>query len=928
MNRELSWLKFNERVLNEAGNPDVPLAERLTFLSIYQSNLDEFYSVRVGTLIDQMDSVVTLRDNKTNMTSQEQVKAIIRATRELDRKKEVIYEQVLGELEPKGIRLINFHKLSADEGKLLETYFDQEIAPYLSANIVSKQQPFPFLKNKDIYAVALLVSKSGKTRTAIIPCSNNVFRRLIDIPTRKGNFMLSEELILHFLPKMFKNYEVKEKSLIRVTRNADIDTEMIYDEDLDYREAMEKLIRQRKRMNPVRMELSRELDRKMVGSLCKDIHVEKEHVFLSKVPLDMSFVFALQNYLKDTHQDELFYQRRTPRMTPQLEEKKSLIPQVMKKDVLLSYPFESIKPFINLLNEAATDESVVSIKMTLYRLANKSQIVDALVEAAENGKEVVVLVELRARFDEESNISYSKILEEAGCRVIYGLNGYKVHSKLCLISRKTGEGISYITQIGTGNYNEKTSALYTDLSLITANQEIGKEVADVFAALLRGEVVEETKLLLVAPKCLQNKVLNMIDEEIMHVKNGEEGYIGIKINSLTDKVIIDKLIEASQAGVRIEMLVRGICCLIPGVKDYTENITVVSIVGRFLEHSRIYRFGTRKREKVYIASADFMTRNTVRRVEVATPILDSTLRERIDRMFDTMMRDDEKGKSLTEKGIYIDRKLNETKINSQELFYETAYRESEKKTIRKAENELIFNSVRDAIGKINLAEITGTEFTPKEKKAVVDFLLKHCEAVEAQRVEKNIHGSKKKSMYPVYFVPDYKKKQRLFQGYVPKTNIFTGNYYELEALRILVKYAPNDSRVQALLHPTLERLKNTCFGNFCPLGECTSSSISVLRLLTVACPEDTEWIDRIVEPLGERFLEFSGRAAYQKGVPVTYLILAFGEVDNQTTRQLLAQKREWLLDFLGKKEMDETLLSEDYSKIGKLIVKRVLEKIS
>ena len=679
MNRELSWLKFNERVLNEAGNPKVPLAERLTFVSIYQSNLDEFYRVRVGTLMDQMDVSEVVRENKTNMTSEEQVKAIIRATRELEEKKTVIYEQLMGELEPKGIRLINFNKLSAEEGKILEEYFDREIAPYLSANIVSKQQPFPFLKNKDIYAVALLESKGGKTRTAIIPCSNNVFRRLIDIPTRKGTFLLSEELILQFLPKFFKNYSVKEKSLIRVTRNADIDTEMIYDEDLDYRDAMENLIKERKRMNPVRMEFTGTLNKKMMHALCKTIHVEKEHVFRSDIPLDLSFVFAIQSYLKNTNAGELFYPRRTPRPTPQLNDKESLIPQILEKDVLLSYPFESMKSFINLLYEAAEDESVVSIKMTLYRLANKSQIVDALVEAAENGKEVVVLVDLRARFDEENNIEYSRKLEEAGCHVIYGLNGYKVHSKLCLISRKTEQGVSYVTQIGTGNYNEKTSALYTDLSLITGNQEIGKEAAEVFAALLRGETVEETHLLLVAPKCLQNKVLDMIEEEIQHVKNGEEGYIGIKINSLTDKVIISKLVEASQAGVKIEMIVRGICCLIPGVKGYTENITVISIVGRFLEHSRIYRFGTKERENVYIASADFMTRNTLRRVEVAAPVLDERLKNQLDWMFETMMKDDEKGKCLTEKGIYVDRNLHVQKLNSQECFYEAAYANAEKR---------------------------------------------------------------------------------------------------------------------------------------------------------------------------------------------------------------------------------------------------------
>ena len=683
MNRELSWLKFNERVLNEAGNPRVPLAERLTFASIYQSNLDEFYMVRVGTLMDQMESSEVVRENKTNMTSKEQVKAIIEATRELDIKKAVIYEQLMGELEPQGIRIINFNKLSGKEGELLETYFDNEIAPYLSANIISKQQPFPFLQNKEIYAVALLATKGGKTKTAIIPCSNNVFKRLIDIPTRPGTFMLSEELILHFLPKLFKKYEIKEKSLLRITRNADIDTETIYDEDMDYRDAMENLVKQRKRMNPVRMEFSRKINKKLIAEICKYIHMDKEHVFLSRVPLDLSFVFAIQNYLRmqGTAKENLFYQKRSPRMTPQLNDKQSLIAQIEQKDVLLSYPFENIKSFTNLLYEAARDDSVVSIKMTLYRLAVRSQVVDALVEAAENGKEVVVLVELRARFDEESNIEYSRKLEEAGCRVIYGLNGFKVHSKLCLITRKTEKGLEYITQIGTGNYNEKTSTLYTDLSLITAKQEIGKEAAEVFACLLRGETIEETHVLLVAPKCLQNKVLAMIDDEICHAKKGEDAYVGIKINSLTDKVIIEKLVEASQAGVKIEMVVRGICCLIPGIPGYTENIKIVSIVGRFLEHSRIYRFGTPEREKIYIASADFMTRNTIRRVEVAAPVLDDTLRARLDEMFDTMMKDDEKGKELIADGDYVDRDINEEKLDSQELFYETAYKNAEKKNV-------------------------------------------------------------------------------------------------------------------------------------------------------------------------------------------------------------------------------------------------------
>lgn len=673
MNRELSWLKFNERVLNEAGNPRVPLAERLTFASIYQTNLDEFYMVRVGTLMDQMLEDEPVIENKTYMTSATQVRAILKTTRELDKKKARIYEQLMGELEPKGIRIINFNKLSMEEGTLLETYFEKEIMPYLSANVIDKQSPFPFLANKAIYAVALLQGKNRKKKSAIIPCSNSVFKRLIEIPTRPGTFMLSEEMILHFIPKLFPQYTVVEKSLIRVTRNADIDTETVYDEDMDYRSAMENLVKSRTRMNPVRLEFSRELNKKMIAELCGYINVKKSHTFLSVVPLDLSFVFTIQNYMKNRGDDDLFYEKRAPRMTPQLIERESIIRQIEKKDVLLSYPFENIKSFTNLLYEAAKDPSVVSIKMTLYRLADRSQIVDALTEAAEHGKEVVVLVELRARFDEESNIDYSRKLEDAGCRVIYGLNGYKVHSKLCLITRKTEEGLSYITQIGTGNYNEKTATLYTDLSLITSNPEIGKEAAQVFAYLMQGETIKETKYLLVAPNCLQNKVNAMIDEEIEHAKNGEEAYVGVKINSLTDKVIINKLIEASMAGVKIELLIRGICCLIPGVRGYTENITVVSIVGRYLEHSRIYRFGTKERERVYISSADFMTRNTVRRVEVATPIFDEKIKERLDFMFDTMMQDDEKGKQLNNKGNYEDRLLSEKKLNSQELFFSMAY---------------------------------------------------------------------------------------------------------------------------------------------------------------------------------------------------------------------------------------------------------------
>ena len=603
-NRELSWLQFNERVLDEAGNESVPLAERLTFASIYQSNLDEFFMVRVGTLMVQMHSDEKIRENKTGMTSEEQVDAILEHTVELEQKKARIYEQLMGELEPQGIRIINFNKLSKKEGALLETYFDQNIAPFLMPMIIGKQQPFPFLNNKELYALVLLNTKGGKTKTGIVPCTNSVFKRLIEIPSRPGNFMLCEELILHFVSKLYPTYTVKEKSIMRVTRNADIDDIEVYDEDMDYRNVMERLIKQRTRLSPVRLELSRQINNKKKKELAKFLGVHTNHIIQVGTPLDLSFVFQLQGYLRD--RTELFYDRRTPQMTPALNLKESILDQVAKKDVLLSYPFESIKPFLRMLHEAAEDEQVVSIKMTLYRVAERSKIIDTLIEAAENGKEVIVLVELRARFDEANNIEMSRRLEDAGCHIIYGLGKYKVHSKLCQIIRNTENGLQYITQIGTGNYNEKTSRLYTDLSLLTGNQEIGAEAAKVFRALMLGETVEETKHLLVAPHCLQNKVLAMMDAEMTKAKQGLPAYIGIKINSLTDKDIIDKLIEASKAGVKIELIVRGICCLVPGVEGKTDNITVISVVGRYLEHSRIYRFGVGEQEKLYIALSEYL----------------------------------------------------------------------------------------------------------------------------------------------------------------------------------------------------------------------------------------------------------------------------------------------------------------------------------
>lgn len=671
-NRELSWLSFNERVLDEAANDRVPLAERLTFASIFQTNLDEFYMVRVGTLMTQMNSKEEIVENKTGMNSAQQVSEILKRTRELEKKKAKTYEQLMGELEPQGVRIINFNKLSNDEGRLLEKYFDNQIAPFLSPMIIGKQHPFPFLNNKQLYAIVLLRTQKGKNKIGIVPCGNTVFKRLIEIPTRPGTFMLSEELILHFVSKLYSKYIIREKAIMRVTRNADIDASGVYDEDLDYRDVMENLIKKRNKLSPVRVELSRVINDTAKKELSNYLEIGTDHFINVATPLDMSFVFQLQNYLSE--KSELFYEKRSPRLSPAIDMKSSILEQVKKKDVLLSYPFESMKPFIRMLEEAAEDDSVVSIKMTLYRVADRSKIIDALVEAAENGKEVVVLVELRARFDEGNNIEVSKRLEEAGCQILYGLGDYKVHSKLCLITRTDEQtGFSYITQIGTGNYNEKTARLYTDLSLMTANQAIGTEAARVFDALQKGETVEETTDLLVAPKCLQNKVIALMDEQIQFAKEGRKSYIGIKINSLTDKVLIEKLIEASQAGVPIDLVVRGICCLRPKVEGLTDNIRVISIVGRYLEHSRIYIFGPVSRQKIYIASADFMTRNTVRRVEVAAPVYDKAIQKRIREMFSVMLSDDEKGREQDANGDYHRRKINEVPINSQEYFYEQAY---------------------------------------------------------------------------------------------------------------------------------------------------------------------------------------------------------------------------------------------------------------
>ena len=562
-NRELSWLRFNERVLEEAEDSRLPLCERLSFLSIFQSNLDEFFMVRIGSLQDQMLLDKNARENKTNMTSGEQIDAALAFIHKLTARRDAAYNGLLEQLAEQGIRLLDFAHMEEESRTELEKLFRQDYLPLLSSFIISKKQA------------------------------------------------------------------------------------------------------------PVRLELSREIDEEIIQSLCKNLKLDPKRVFEYDSPLDHSFLFQIEDQLR-SHTD-LFFAPRHPQPSPALDERKPIIPQILEEDKLIHYPYESIRPFLQLLHEAACDPDVVSIKMTLYRLANHSKVVDALVEAAENGKQVDVLVELKARFDEENNIEWSRLLERAGCHVVYGIEGLKVHSKLCLITRKTKEGISFITQIGTGNYNEKTSRLYTDLSFLTASKEIGLEATEVFRALDQGETVDSVKNLLVAPHCLQNRLLNRIDGEIKAAARGEGGYIGIKINSLTDKVLINKLIEASQAGVYIDMVVRGICCLRAGVPDETENIHIISIVGRYLEHSRIYIFGQGERARYYIGSADWMTRSTLRRVEIAAPVTAPALKARLQHIFDTMLADNCNARVQQPDGSYVRRMPGADAVDCQAQFYEEAY---------------------------------------------------------------------------------------------------------------------------------------------------------------------------------------------------------------------------------------------------------------
>ena len=683
-NRELSWLKFNERVLNEANRQELPLIERLKFISIFTSNLDEFFMVRVGTLTDYALFDKKYLDNKTGMTAGEQLDKIFNATKPLYAIRDQAFSSITKELSENGIKMLKIPDLSEDDLKTVKKYFTQNIMPLLSPQIIDTRHPFPHLANKQLHIAVMMEKKKGHLFGLIaIPAEPD---RMVFL---EGGcrFVLLEDIVLHFADSVFNIYKVLSKNIISITRNADINIEEeSYDEGIDYRLHMKKILKKRQRLSPVRMELAYPADKKFLDFFCNKLSLDTSQVFYSMAPLDLSFCLSL-DYLSRRETKNLILSTHVPAETLPANRKVNVMKFASSsKDMLFSYPYENISFFLSLVSQSAEDNSVLSIKITLYRIDLQSKLAESLILAAENDKEVVVLMELRARFDEKNNIEWAQRLEEAGCRVIYGIEGYKVHSKICLITRKEFGKIHYITQIGTGNYNEKTSRQYTDLSLVTANQDIGSDATNFFSNLLLGNLEGEYAHLWVAPNGFKNNILQCIEDERIKSVNGSGGAIIIKCNSLTDKDVIDKLTEASRDGVKINMIVRGICCLVPQISDATENIHVISIVGRFLEHSRIFCFGTGSETKIYISSGDLMTRNTERRVEVACPIYDDDLKEKISGMLEVMLRDNTHAWEQFSDGRYVLRKPadEDISIDSQALFTEEARLKSIREETKKS----------------------------------------------------------------------------------------------------------------------------------------------------------------------------------------------------------------------------------------------------
>lgn len=666
-NRELSWLKFNLRVLKEAMGKETPLLERLKFIAISASNLDEFFMVRVAGLWSNFDSGVEKRD-ASGMSVHEQLMAISQAAHEQVRTQTKSLIALMAEMDAVKLHFRRVKDLSELGKDWLEEYYREVVFPVLTPMAVDASRPFPFLANKTLNLAVELIKADGEHSMGLIQVPS-VLDRIVEVePEGKRTFVFLEDIIASHCHDLFKGCHILDMVSFRVTRDSDLDLEE--DDSVDLMKEVEESLRKRKRGAAVRLEIFKTNNNRIKKFLEENLDVTEMEVYEINGPLDPTCFFK---FIGMKGMWPWLYEPFVPQRPLELPDDSDLFAAIRENDILLHHPYESFDPVVKLVSDAADDPQVLAIKQTLYRVSGNSPIVAALARAAENGKQVTVLVELKARFDEENNIGWSRLLEDAGCHVIYGLDGYKVHSKLCQIMKKKDGNVEYYTQIGTGNYNEKTARLYTDLSLMTADPKIGMEAARVFQALAMGETVEDMEYLLVAPRCLQNKVLAMIDEEIEHAKAGEPAYIGLKMNSLTDKRIMSKLVEASCAGVHIDMVIRGICCLIPGVKGQTENIHIISIVGRFLEHSRIYIFGTQERARIYISSADFMTRNTLRRVEVAAPIEDPDIRMQIQEMFVTMLSDNRKARSMNNKGIYKIEPSDNAPLNSQEVFLQQAY---------------------------------------------------------------------------------------------------------------------------------------------------------------------------------------------------------------------------------------------------------------
>jgi len=666
-NRELSWLKFNERVLEESEDPNVPLLERLKFISIFTSNLDEFYMVRCGSIYDLSLINKNYKDNKTGLTAEEQLDEVFNTSKNLYKNRDNAYKKLNQELQEEGIYDLEFSDLNKKELKYVNRFFNDNILPILSPQIIDVQHPFPHLSNKNLN-IMLIMEYKGKKIYGTIPIPYSLDRIIYPSEDEK-RYILLEKIVYEYAEDIFPNYDIKFKTIISIVRNADISLSTSQmDEDEDYRGYVKKILKKRNRLAPICLEFYRNYDADLANFLCEKLKLKKNQVQISNTPLEMQYISDIIENIKEKNKllfHKLSYNPFEGKIERSLKEEE-IIPQLKKKDILLSYPFDSIEPFLKLLKEAANDDKVVSIKITIYRLSNVSSIVKYLIDAAENGKNITALIELRARFDENNNIEYAALLEEAGCQVIYGFENYKVHSKICLITRKSLGKVQYITQLGTGNYNEKTCELYTDLSYITTDKEIGKDAMLFFKNMAISNLNGEYKHLLVAPNDLKKQIIEKINAEIIKAKNNEQGNIIMKMNSLTDREIIDVLEKASNAGVKIKLIIRGVCCIVPGIIGHTENMEIISIVGRFLEHSRIYCFGLGENQSIYLSSADLMTRNTEKRVEIAFPIYNQSLKENIQNMLKIMLGDNVKGRKINSKGNYEKIEINGELLDSQD----------------------------------------------------------------------------------------------------------------------------------------------------------------------------------------------------------------------------------------------------------------------